>query len=161
MTVVNSSRPPPHAVELRRWSLTSGDQLRALRVSLCEALTREKSAGSGDLAEIAERVALVATELATNSLQHGRPPTSVRLLRYEDRFVLDVVDHDPGSAPYAVAASLTADRGRGLAIARSMSLQVGWYATAATKHVWASFPVAGNRLRPPRRAAGRSPGRTG
>jgi serine/threonine-protein kinase RsbW len=141
MTLVNSSRPPPHAVELRRWSLTSGDQLRALRVSLGEALTREKPAGSGDLAEMAERVALVATELATNSLQHGRPPTTVRLLRYDDRFVLDVVDHDPGSAPHTVAASLTADRGRGLAIARSMSLQVGWYATAETKHVWASFPA--------------------
>ena len=31
--------------------------------------------------------------------------------------------------------------GRGLLLAQSFSLTVGWYATATTKHVWATFPV--------------------
>ena len=26
-------------------------------------------------------------------------------------------------------------------LAQSLSLQVGWYATDTTKHVWASFPI--------------------
>jgi anti-sigma regulatory factor (Ser/Thr protein kinase) len=143
MNLVDSSRPPPHAIELRHWSLTNGDQLRALRASLTQALRRERLADGTELDEIAERVVLVATELATNALQHGLPPTTVRLLRYDDQLVLDVVDHDPGSAPQSAAASLTSERGRGLAIARLMSLEVGWYAAAETKHVWASFPTTG------------------
>ena len=31
--------------------------------------------------------------------------------------------------------------GRGLMLARSFSLQVGWYATETTKHIWATFPI--------------------
>lgn len=113
-----------------------------MRASLCEALTQGRSPSGGDLDEIAERVALVATELATNALQHGLPPTTVRLLRHDDRFVLDVADHAPAGVPDVADASLSDQRGRGLAIAESVSLQVGWYNTPGTKHVWASFPVA-------------------
>jgi serine/threonine-protein kinase RsbW len=138
MTAVNRSRPPPHAVELDRWSLTSAGDLCSLRTMLGHAL---QPIPDGDPDETAERVALVATELATNALQHGLPPTTVRLLRHDDRYILDVIDHAPGIAPQGPATSSTSNRGRGLAIVRSMSLQVGWYVTAGTKHIWASFPA--------------------
>ena len=141
MTPVNNARPPPHTVELGRWSLTDANGLRTLRLSLCEALASQRIDPASDPDEVAERITLVATELATNALQHGQPPTSVRLLRHDERFFLDVVDHAPDEAPHVPAATPASHRGRGLAIARSMSLQVGWYATGATKHIWASFPL--------------------
>jgi serine/threonine-protein kinase RsbW len=143
VTPAHSSRPPPNAVELHRWALTSGDDLRTLRAALSEALESPLPASLDDLPE---RVALVATELATNALQHGLPPTTVRLLRHDDCFFVDVADHAPDSLPHVIATNLTDQRGRGMAIARSMALQVGWYISAQVKHVWASFPAAPEHL---------------
>jgi anti-sigma regulatory factor (Ser/Thr protein kinase) len=151
MTTVNRSRPPPHTVELDCWSITCAAELSSLRVSLCQAVTRLQPSAADSIGEVAERVALVATELATNALQHGLPPTTVRLLRHDDRLVLDVADHDPGTTPHGPAASSTNNRGRGLAIVRSMSLQVGWYATGRTKHIWASFPITAEHVPTPAR----------
>jgi serine/threonine-protein kinase RsbW len=138
MNQVDKSRPPP-AGELRRWRLTCPAELRSLRTSLHAALSETRPADHGGLEDISERIALVATELATNALQHGLPPTTVRLLRHHDRFVLDVVDHDPGNGPLVAALSLVEHRGRGLPIIRAMSLDVGWYSEDDAKHVWASF----------------------
>ncbi|BBH65270.1 hypothetical protein ACTI_19550 [Actinoplanes sp. OR16] len=140
MNHVDNCRPPP-AVELQRWALSGSAELRSLRASLQQALSGMRTAGCDDLEDIAERVALVATELATNALQHGLPPTTVRLLHHEGRLVLDVADHNPGNAPVEAALSLAGDRSRGLPIVRAMSLDVGWYAEDDVKHVWASFSV--------------------
>ena len=52
-----------------------------------------------ELDEIPEKVVLVATELATNALRHGLPPTIVRLGRHDRVFVLDVADHSPDVVP--------------------------------------------------------------
>lgn len=138
---MTKSRPPPHTAELRRWSLVRPDDLRSLRRSLEQVLADLRPTGDEVLADVFERISLVATELATNALQHGLPPTVVRLLRQDDRFVLDVADHDPHHAPVDTAVSLTNQRGRGLPIARAMSLDLGWYPAGDAKHVWASFAV--------------------
>nr|WP_221379228.1 ATP-binding protein [Actinoplanes polyasparticus] len=141
MTEVTKSRPPPHTVELRRWSLVRPDDLRSLRRSLDQVLAELGPTGDEVLAEVFERIVLVATELATNALQHGLPPTTVRLLRHDDRLVLDVADHDRHHAPVDTAAALADHRGRGLPIARAMSLDIGWYPAGDAKHVWASFAI--------------------
>ncbi|MEU8821595.1 ATP-binding protein [Actinoplanes sp. NPDC048796] len=141
MNQVDRSRPPP-SEELRRWRLTGPDELRSLRASLHQALSGTRPADHRGLDEVSGRIALVATELATNALQHGLPPTTVRLLRHEDRFVLDVADHHPGGAPFLTALSLAGHRGRGLPIVRAMALNLGWYEDGDVKHVWASFPGA-------------------
>ncbi|MFI5842188.1 ATP-binding protein [Catenuloplanes sp. NPDC051500] len=134
MSNLNTSLPP-EANEVRTWVLHSPDQLRTLRAGLSEEITGEP------LAEVPERMLLVATELATNAIRHGRPPTEVRLLRTEDQFVLDVLDRDPNTPPEPVDPSWESAGGRGLQIAQSLSLDVGWYTTPHAKHVWASFPV--------------------
>ena len=137
--------PPAHTCQLLTWELTSDQDLRTIRAGIHRLITADQSAGSADLAQ---RIGLVATELAGNALRHGLPPIVVQLLGDDDCYVLDVSDHAPQRAPQPVAAS--SERalagGRGLHIARTLAQQLGWYKTETTKHVWALFPVP--RARP-------------
>ena len=73
MSLAPSTRPPEPKVKIQEWVLDSPEELRDLRDSLYEALTGQQR-GAGRLDDIPENVALVATELATNALRHGRPP---------------------------------------------------------------------------------------
>ncbi|TDC49661.1 ATP-binding protein [Micromonospora sp. KC207] len=140
MGSLHTSSPPPRAVEIRRWALAGGAELRGLRASLHEALNGHALAEGEELDDIPERVVLVATELATNALLHGLPPTTVRLLRDDDLFILDVADHDLTTVPEMAETRPLGAGGRGLQLARAFSLDVGWYATEGAKHIWASFP---------------------
>ncbi len=119
--------------------LNSSTELRALRANLQQALTGSALLAGQSLADIPERMVLVATELATNAIKHGRPPTIIRLLRHGDRFVLDVADHDLSTVPELADTRPINAGGRGLMLAQSFSVEVGWYATKGTKHVWAVF----------------------
>jgi serine/threonine-protein kinase RsbW len=137
---LRTSPPPPAGRELQVWVLNSTVELRELRAKLHEALTGNPLVAGEKLDDIPERVVLVATELATNGIRHGRPPTVVRLSCTDDEFVLDVADHDLENFPELVDTRPIDAGGRGLLIARSFSLDVGWYATEDAKHIWASFP---------------------
>lgn len=140
MGQLRTSSPPPQATELETWTLGAAADLRGLRASLREALTRYGLVQGEDLDEVPGLVALVATELATNALRHGLPPTIVTLLATDDCFILDVADHDVSTAPELDDAAPLDSGGRGLLLAESVSLAVAWYATADTKNIWASFP---------------------
>ncbi|MEU4694398.1 ATP-binding protein [Actinoplanes sp. NPDC023714] len=98
------------------------------------------SAGSDDEDDVAERIAVVATELATNALRHGRPPAEVRLLRVGDLLVVDACDHDPEGEPQFDTERPLGQGGLGLLLARTFALEVGWHRDGSSKHVWASFP---------------------
>jgi len=137
MPSLPASVPHPAAVELGRWRLDNFRGLRRLRAELRDAVSGSTVRAPGDLAE---RMAVVATELATNALRHGRPPTEVRLLRDHDRLIIDVADHDLTAAP-----TLDEDRplgagGLGLQLTREFAVEFGWYISDITKHVWAGFP---------------------
>ncbi|MDG4755605.1 ATP-binding protein [Micromonospora sp. WMMD718] len=131
--------PPPQATELERWVLDSPEDLRGLRASLRDALNRHGLVQGADLDEVPHLVVLVATELASNALRHGRPPTIITLLATDDRFLLDVADHDVSSVPELTDIHPMDSGGRGLFLAQSVSLDVGWYGTEKTKNFWASF----------------------
>jgi anti-sigma regulatory factor (Ser/Thr protein kinase) len=137
MSLLPASAPYPSAVELCRWTLDDFPELKSLRAALREKIVREPSVELGDLFD---RMAVVATELATNALRHGLPPTVVRLLRDENRLILDVADHDLDAAPRVDADRPLGDGGLGMQLAQTFAIDLGWYATDATKHVWASFP---------------------
>jgi len=139
---LRTSTPPPEARELKAWVLNTTAELRALRANLHQALTGHPLVAGECLDDIPERVVLVATELAANGIRHGRPPTVIRLLCTDDEFVLDVADHDRQHLPELADTRPIDAGGRGLLIAQSFSLEVGWYATDHTKHIWASFPRA-------------------
>lgn len=119
---------------LRQWTLTTTTELRGLRAAIHRELI-------DDPEDLVDRILLVATELATNAIRHGLPPTEIRLLAGGDRLILDVADHDLTTIPELSDTRPLDAGGRGLLLARSFSLDVGWYATVDTKHIWASFPL--------------------
>ncbi|MFU8870878.1 ATP-binding protein [Micromonospora sp. SL4-19] len=152
MGQLRTSPPPPRAAELERWDLGNPAELRDLRASLREALARHGLAQGDELDEIPHLVVLVATELASNALRHGLPPTIVTLLAADDCLILEVADHDLGRVPELVDTRPLDAGGRGLLLAQSVSLAVGWYATGRTKNIWASFPRCAGGRRVPRTA---------
>ena len=141
MSLLRTSPPPAQAVELQQWVLSSGDELRPLRLGLRAALTEHRLIGPARPDETADRVILVATELASNALRHGRPPAVVRLLRGDGEFYLDVADQDRTGGPELAGVHRPGVGGRGLHIARTLARELCWYATEDTKHIWASFPA--------------------
>jgi anti-sigma regulatory factor (Ser/Thr protein kinase) len=124
-----------------QWVLDSFTELRALRASLHHALTGESLPDGGVLDEIPEKVAVVATELATNAIAHARPPTVVQLRRTEEAFILDVADEDPDAFPEFAENRPRGAGGLGLQLARDLALEIGWYVDGKLKHVWAQFPI--------------------
>jgi serine/threonine-protein kinase RsbW len=134
------SAPHREAVELHRWILDSYDELRGLRASLHDVITNGVVSASDPLDDVFDRMAVVTTELATNALRHGLPPTVVRLLRAGDHLVLDVADHDMGAPPELVDDRPLGDGGLGLQLTQTFAVDIGWYTADDTKHVWASFP---------------------
>jgi anti-sigma regulatory factor (Ser/Thr protein kinase) len=137
MPSLPASVPHPAAVELRCWRLDNFRELRSLRADLRDAVAGGANRTLGDLAE---RMAVVATELATNALRHGLPPTEVRLLRDHDRLIIDVADHDLDAAPVLDEDRPLGAGGLGLQLTREFAVEVGWYIGDVTKHVWAVFP---------------------
>ncbi len=106
-----------------------------------QAVHGHSSAAGQGTDDVLERMLVVVTELASNAIKHGLPPTEVRLSCTDEEFILDVADHDLSSVPELADTRPAGAGGRGLKLALSFSLEVGWYATDSTKHVWASFPI--------------------
>jgi serine/threonine-protein kinase RsbW len=138
---LDTSRPPTPNDEVAQWVLDSFSELQALRASLHKALTGEPLPEGGHLDEVPEKVAVVATELATNALEHARPPTVVQLRRTEHTFILDVTDKDADAAPEIVVDRAPGAGGLGLQLAHKLALDVGWYVEDGVKHVWAEFRI--------------------
>ncbi len=141
MASFSAPRPPTLDTEIQRWALDNPSELRSLRASLLDALTRAPGAGEGVARdESTEKILLVATELASNALKYGLPPTFVRLCRSGQDYIIDVVDHDPMTQPRRPRQDPSAPGGWGLTLAMALALDIGWYVTTTTKHVWARFP---------------------
>lgn len=137
---LTASAPAP-MTEFRSWVLDTPAELRDLRASLYQALTGEPFPAEAQLDDVPEKMVLVATELATNALRHGLPPTVVRLCRAGADFVLDVSDRDPRIIPEFAGERPPGAGGLGLQMARKLALDIGWYIEDGTKHVWARFPA--------------------
>jgi len=135
MSSLPASVPYPRATEICRWTIADFGDLRGLRADL--RATEDVTAAGPD---VVDRVTVVANELATNALRHGLPPTVVRLLHDGDRLIVDVADHDREGEPRIAENRPLGGGGLGLQLTRRFAIDVGWYATELTKHVWASFP---------------------
>jgi len=138
---LSPSRPPAPRTEIAHWVLDSFTELKSLRASLYKTLTGEPLPEGGVLDEIPEKVAVVATELATNAIAHARPPTGVRLYRTEATFILDVADEEPAASPEFAKNRAPGAGGLGLRLVRDLARGMGWYVDGSVKHVWAQFPI--------------------
>ena len=134
---------PPRAIEVGRWTLDVVTQLRELRGALHRMLA-DRAGGT----EVADKVVLVATELAGNALLHARAPVEVRLLNGDGRWLIEVADSDLANAPTVASPGRATTGGRGLRIARSLSTGIGWYIAGPAKHVWAAVPTVSSPPRP-------------
>ncbi|QGQ20973.1 ATP-binding protein [Cellulomonas sp. JZ18] len=135
-----SRRPPRGLRLLGRWQVDDVSGLAGLRHAVREAVSAHASADRA-ARRTADQVTLLVSELATNALRHGRAPTVVELRTDGRRYLLDVADHDAGTAPVESGARAPGDGGFGLLIARRLADEVGWYTTRTTKHVWAQVPA--------------------
>ncbi|MBD7917878.1 ATP-binding protein [Cellulomonas sp. Sa3CUA2] len=135
-----ATRPSAAYVPVRRWVLEEAHQLRDMRGDLRDQLAA--SVAPSDDAETArDNVVLVTSELATNALAHGRAPAQVQLLLDGHEVLVVVSDGDATHAPFVAAGREPGEGGFGLQIARRLSSDVGWWADASGKHVWATFPA--------------------
>lgn len=138
-----SSRPPDRFTPVRSWTLTSVTDLSPVRRELLAEITAVHAPVQAELGRIPENMVLVASELATNALEHGLPPTVLTLAVDGHDYLLDVCDSDLESLPVLPGERPVGAGGFGLMIARRLSQDVGWYADDSTKHVWAVFPAQG------------------
>ncbi|WP_199737924.1 ATP-binding protein [Cellulomonas sp. PhB150] len=137
---LRASRPPANFVPARRWVVDSVSELAGLRHALrTEINTRAHASADRDLDRVAQDLVLVASELATNAIKHGRPPTIVQLFQDGTSFLLTVADHDLGSEPRIAGDRPPGEGGFGLQIARRLSRDVGWYRTDTVKVIWAEI----------------------
>ncbi len=146
------SAPAPAAEAVDQWYLSDPAHLRQLRADLRQSIEAQLSQASQERDGIVERMTIVATELTTNALRHGRSPAIVRLSRSASTLVLDVADDRPSLVPQLSEGQPLKAGGRGLQIAQELAQHTGWYLKAGRKHVWADFPIPrrARRLQAPR-----------
>jgi len=135
------SAPPPAATVVRTWILADFAELRQLRADLRHALDAQALIPGKELDDLAERMSIVATELATNALNHARSEALVQLSRTKRTLVLDVADELPSVPPRLVEKPTPGSGGRGLRITQELALDAGWYTADRRKHVWAQFGI--------------------
>ncbi|MFC8732141.1 ATP-binding protein [Luteimicrobium sp. NPDC057192] len=146
---VADARPPADFETVCAWELHSAAELSTLRARLMAALTSEGHAQGTDLDDVPHRLVLIASELATNAIEHGLPPTTVTLSRSRTEFLLEVTDHDLERSPVFATGRGIGEGGIGMYLTRRLSEAMGWYHQQATKTVWATFPRHVGRLTPP------------
>ncbi len=88
-------------------------------------------------AEVVDEMMLMASELVTNALVHGRPPIDLRLRRSRNELVLEVQDRG-AFRPRRRRAEDDDESGRGLQIISVLADSWGSRATGAGKSVWAA-----------------------
>jgi two-component sensor histidine kinase len=122
------------------WTLTRAGQLSSVRRELQRVVQQHRPAAdvpAAGLAALAERLALVVTELASNALRHAAPPVGVVLSSGTDGWLVVVTDPWPAAAPIPREPDAERGGGQGLHLVQALSQHVGWYATLEQKSVWA------------------------
>ena len=94
------------------------------------------------LEEVVDTATLLASELVTNGLVHGRGTVELRLRLTRDRLVLEAVDAGR-HMPRRRRAGEDEEGGRGLHLVAHLADRWGFRATESGKVVWAEIDLAG------------------
>ena len=92
-------------------------------------------------APVAGNVVLLASELVTNAVRHGRPPIILRLSRTTSELLLEVIDA-AGHVPRVLRPGPADDHGRGLHLVSTLAQKWGTRMTEQGKAVWCTLPFA-------------------
>ncbi len=137
LTAIPEGDPPGPADGARsQWAVGGPDDLAPVRASI-SSLTKQSPATpvAPVLASVAERLAVVFSELATNALRHGAPPVSATAYRSIRGWVVIVSDAQ-GSAPPTLREPYP-QGGHGLRLIKQLAHGVGWCRAGTAKQVWA------------------------
>ncbi|WP_336116324.1 ATP-binding protein [Streptomyces sp. PTD9-10] len=88
--------------------------------------------------ETVDTVRLVASELITNAVVHGKGPVTVALYYRPGSLVIDVVDGNP-LVPQMSCAHDDDESGRGLALVGLLASRSAWEPSGRGKRVWAEI----------------------
>ncbi|MEJ5915112.1 ATP-binding protein [Pseudokineococcus sp. 1T1Z-3] len=139
-----STRPPGGFAEVTTWDLSTSDDLARIRRALNSELLERGQVASPLLDDLQDRMLLVVSELATNALRHGAPPSTVRFLVDDERAcAVDVTDTAAESSPEMADGRALGEGGFGMHLAARLADGVGWYVADDLKHVWARFDLDG------------------
>ncbi len=94
-----------------------------------------------DLAQAADAVRLVVSELATNAVIHAATPFTVSLSHSDHSLRLEVRDQVLGHVDSRTPPSPTSTGGRGLQVVAASSSSWGVRAEGDGKSVWATFEL--------------------
>ena len=92
---------------------------------------------------------LIAGELVTNAVLHGKPPIELRLRR-APRYLLIEVEDGAAATPRKLRPTPTDDHGRGLQLTAAVAGRWGTRPLHDRKTVWCQLPLARYGVTPER-----------
>ncbi len=131
------ARVPPEFSELWCEELGSVAALAQLRRHLRAELTGSPTVENPEREHWAERLVLIADELASNALRHGGTPVATALSRIGNRWMVSVSDTSPDVPPEPAQGRDPGLGGLGLHLVADLAERYGWFAERGAKTVWA------------------------
>jgi signal transduction histidine kinase len=132
------SARPPHAMrELWCQELHSLAELARLRARLRASLTGSETVVHPEREHWSERLVLIADELTSNALRHGRAPVATALSRVRDLWMIAVSDSSTEVPPLPAQGRDPGLGGFGLYLVADLSAHHGWFLERGAKTVWA------------------------
>jgi two-component sensor histidine kinase len=132
-----SARPPQAMRELWCQELHSLAELARLRARLRASLTGSETVVHPEREHWSERLVLIADELTSNALRHGRAPVATALSRVKDLWMIAVSDSSTEVPPLPAQGRDPGLGGFGLYLVADLSAQHGWFLERRAKTVWA------------------------
>jgi signal transduction histidine kinase len=136
-----SARPPQAMREVWCQELHSLAELARLRSRLRESLTGSATVLHPEREHWSERLVLIADELTSNALRHGRAPVAAALSRVRDLWMIAVKDSSVDVPPMPAQGRDPGLGGFGLYLVADLSVQHGWFLERGAKTVWAVLPA--------------------
>ncbi|MGW0210653.1 ATP-binding protein [Streptomyces sp. NPDC003233] len=123
---------------VRRFTLAGADS--EVSLARCKVVDKVRTWGvvMGD--ETADAIRLVASELITNAVVHGKGPVTVTLYHRPGCLVIDVFDDNPAASRTSCLRN-DDESGRGLTLVGLLASRCAWEPSGCGKRVWAEIAL--------------------